>query len=352
MPIRYDDPLYAELARAAEARRNLPSGLLDAIRLLGERSNANQVSEAGARTPYQVVPSTRRGIIRNYGIDPWKDAESVTEGAAALMAENIKRAGNVPDAIAMYHGGLDRNNWGPRTRAYKERVSGGLMGPSRYPAPYYGGVDPLAPLPGPASIPERPTQPVPVPGDPGPSASAPTTAPIQSRKRGGILGALESVFMPDPDSRWAGALRDGLWNAKESQANYRASAAKQTADTAMAQAKLKNLLTKGEYQIAGNNVIHYPPDGGPPQVITPPATPGEKERLIDAWRTETDPKVKDLMERMLLGANADDVLAAKRGASESAARIRAGATTGAARIRAANSGSKSVDLPPGWTVVK
>lgn len=352
LPVRFDDPLYATLARAAEGRHGLPSGLLDAIRLLGERSNANQVSSSGARTPYQFIPATRQGIKRNYGIDPWNSAEDATEGAAALLEENLRRSnGRVEDAVSMYHGGLNRRNWGPRTRAYTERVSGGLMGPSKYPMPYYG-PDPLAPLDQPTAMPERPTQPVPVPGDPGPSASAPAAAALPSKKRGGILGALESVFMPDPDSLWAGALRDGVFNAKESQAVYRASAAKQAADTAMTQAKLKNLLTKGEYQIAGNNVIHFPPDGGDPVVITPPATPSEHERLIEAWRRETNPEVKELMQRLLLGANADPVLRSK----EDIARTRAGATTRAAQIRA-NAPSKSSvkglpPLPPGFSVVK
>lgn len=352
VPVKYNDPLYAELARRAEAKYRLPQGILDAIRTRGERSNANQVSEAGARSVYQFIPPTRQGMMKNYGIDPWKDAASATEGAGALMAENYRRSHNWNQAVSMYHGGLDKRNWGSRTQAYTQRVDQHKeeapdMGQSMYPAPYYGGVDPLAP--------ERPKQPVPVEGDPGPSVSIPAAAPVAAKKRGGILGALESVFMPDPDSLWAGALRGGIWDAKTNQAEYKQKAAAQAIDTSMAQAKLKNLLTKGEYQIAGNNVIHFPADGGAPEVITPPATPSEHERLITAWRNEADPTVKDLMERMLLGANNPELVAGKQSAAENVARIRAGATTGAANIRAKASGSKKSSLPPlppGFSVVK
>ncbi len=341
LPIRYDDPRYAALARMAEGKYGLPSGLLDAIRTLGERSNANQVSPAGARTPYQVIPATRQGIMRNYGIDPWSSAEAATEGAAALLAENMKRAGNVKDAVAMYHGGLNRRNWGPRTQNYVARVSEGLEMPQTptprtYERYYSNAPDPLAPLPDPNLAPEPPTQPVPIPGDPGMSASAPAASKVASKKRGGILGALESVFMPDPDTLWAAALRGGVWDAKSNREQYRQQAQANDINTQMAQAKLKNLLTKGEYQIAGNNVVHFPADGGEPVLISPPATQGEKERLIDAWRREADPQVKDLMERLLLGGNSDPALQSK----ERAAGIRAGATVQSARIRSAATGSK------------
>lgn len=346
-PRRFTDPLYAELARAAEAKYALPQGILDAIRTQGERSNADQVSSAGARSAYQFIPATRQGMMRNYGIDPWKDAPSATEGAAALMAENHRRSGDWNQAVSMYHGGTDKHNWGPRTQAYGQRVGDfnkeDQMGQSMYPAPYYG-VDPLAP--------EPPKQPVPIPGDPGPSTSVPSASPVAAHKRGGILGALASVFMPEPDSLWAGALRGGIWDAKTNQAEYKRKAASQNIDTQMAQAKLKNLLTKGEYQIAGNNVIHFPVDGGTPEVISPPATPGEHERLIDAWRNEADPKVKDLMERMLLKGDAPQVIIAKGENADRTARIHAGATTGAATIRANSSGKTLPPLPPGFSVVK
>lgn len=345
-PTRYDDPMYAQLARKYESLYPaLPKGILDAIRLAGERSNANQVSEAGAQSVYQITPPTARGIQRNYGFNPLDDADAATHGAAALMDENIRRAGNVDDAVAMYHGGLNKRNWGPRTQAYEQRVKtyrgddNMALGPSLYPAPYYGGPDPLAP--------EPIKQPVPIPNDPGPSASTPSASPIATHKRGGILGGigrlLENVFMPEPDSRYAAALRGGIWDAKANQAAYKVDAAKQVTDNAMAQAKLKSLITKGEYQIVGNNVFHIPADGSPAEIITPPTTPSEHERLIDRWSkmSDADP-AKELIHQMLLGSGAPEVLQSR----ERAAATRAAATTTSARIRAATPKASATSKPP------
>src|SRR5260370_30871144 len=104
-PLSYRDPMYATLARTAEAKYGLPTGILDAIRLRGERSNADQISSAGAETPYPFIPSTRQGMINNYGTDPWADAPSATDAAAQLLAQNHNRAGGSWDkAIAMYSG--------------------------------------------------------------------------------------------------------------------------------------------------------------------------------------------------------------------------------------------------------
>lgn len=345
LPVRYDDPLYAQLARKYEGQYGLPKGILDAIRLAGERSNANQVSEAGARSVYQITPPTARGIQRNYGFDPLQGPDEATHGAAALMAENIRRTGDPIKAAEQYHGGLDPRNYGPRTRAYVSRVRSYMgdndmaLGQSLYPAPYYG-PDPLAP--------EPIKQPVPVPNDPGPSASVPSASAIATHKRGGILGGigriLENVFMPEPDSRYAAALRGGIWDAKANQAAYKADAAKQVTDNAMAQAKLKSLLTKGEYQIVGNNIFHIPADGSSAEIITPPATLSEHERLIERWSKmdEGDP-AKELIHQMLLGSGSPEVLAAR----EHEARIRAGATTTSATIRANATGkTKAASKPP------
>jgi hypothetical protein len=89
-----------------------------------------------------------------------------------------------------------------------------------------------------------------------PSVNVPAASPVASKKRGGILGALESVFMPDPSSRWAGALRDGLFNAKESQQNYKKAKLVRCLILELANQKLKQLQQHGEYQVVGNNVFH------------------------------------------------------------------------------------------------
>lgn len=214
--------------------------------------------------------------------------------------------------------------------------------------------------------PETPTytepkqEPVPIPGDPGISRSMPATSEVANKKRRGLLGSighvLGNVFMPEPDSLYAAALRGGIWDAKANQAKYKADVARSDTEAQMADAKLRNFITKGEYQIAGNNVVHFPPGGGQPEIITPPATQGEKERLIARWQSmdEGDP-AKQLIEDMLRGTSSDPAIQSR----EEIARIRAGATTGAARIRAANSGgSKStsgragVKLPAGSVIIQ
>lgn len=359
MPIAYDDPRYSGLAAKYEGMYGLPKGILDAIRTLGERSNANQVSEAGAKGVYQFIEPTRRGIMRNYGVDPYAGPEQATQAAALLVKENHDRSGSWDSAVKMYHGGLDHRNWGKRTRAYASRVgsfdqpSGAEenmpIGPSIYPKGYYG-QDPLAPYDDQiANAPEPPKLPVPIPGDPGPSANVRATSPIAKKKRGGVLGALESVFMPEPDSLWAGALRDGIWNAKESQKNYRQTEQDNALKQQLVQENIDKLHRGGEIQVIGNNAVVRQPDGSWKQLDL--ASHDTKLELFNRWMQSTDPTERDMLGRILLGGNSDPVLQSK----ENQARTRAGATVQSARIRAtAKPNTQGLPpLPPGqWKVVK
>jgi hypothetical protein len=128
-PKSYKDPYWAGLASAAEKKAGIPDGLLNAIITKGERSNADQVSEAGAKTVFQVIPSTRDLVLKKYGVDAYLSPENSAEAAALLLKESLQRnKGNVAAAVAEYHGGTDRANWGPRTRAYVARVTGGGIG--------------------------------------------------------------------------------------------------------------------------------------------------------------------------------------------------------------------------------
>ena len=97
------------------------------IRTRGERSNADQISEAGARTVYQIIPETRQGFMNRYGFDPWASPRNAARAAALHLKESFERTGSWDLAVAEYHGGTNRRNWGPRTRAYRERV--GRTGP-------------------------------------------------------------------------------------------------------------------------------------------------------------------------------------------------------------------------------
>lgn len=124
-PNNYKDPYWTDLATATEAKLGLPDGLLAAIVTKGERSNHDQISEAGAKTVFQIIPSTRKAAIDKYGIDPYLSPENAAEVAGRLLKDSLDRnKGNVQAAVAEYHGGTDRSNWGPRTRAYAARVVG------------------------------------------------------------------------------------------------------------------------------------------------------------------------------------------------------------------------------------
>lgn len=340
-PVDFNDPLYEQLARRMEQMHNLPRGILDAIRTRGERSNANQVSEAGARTPYQVIPATRRGVMKNYGVDAWGGPENATEAAALILKENFGRTGDWNTAITQYHGGTNPRNWGPRTRAYANRVGSFNDAPQGEQAmsPAYNDIieipDSYNPRYG------QRTEPVPIPGDPGISKPVAPTAEVTTKKKRGLLGsigsALGSVFMPEPDSLWAAALRGGIYDAKANQAAYKRGVAAEELDLQEANIKLRRLMQGGEYKVAGNNLVHYKPDGTA-EIIQPPATLGEKERLIDQWRRldESDP-AKQLIERILLSGNSDEALRSR----ETQASTRAGATTRAAQIRASSSGKSN-----------
>src|SRR5437868_360270 len=129
-PVSFKDPQYATLDSGVEAKLGLPSGLLSSIRTNGERSNADQVSEAGARTVYQITPPTRKLALDKWGIDPYLSKENAAEVAGLLLKDSLDRnKGNAAIATAEYHGGTDRANWGPRPRAYVQRVTAGLGAP-------------------------------------------------------------------------------------------------------------------------------------------------------------------------------------------------------------------------------
>lgn len=124
-PNSYKDPYWTDLATQTEAKLGLPTGLLAAIVTRGERSNADQVSEAGARTPFQIIPQTRKAAIDKFGIDPYLSPENAAEVAGLLLKDSLQRnKGDAATAVAEYHGGTDRANWGPRTRSYVARVMG------------------------------------------------------------------------------------------------------------------------------------------------------------------------------------------------------------------------------------
>jgi len=122
-PNSYRDPYWQDLANNTGEKLGLPAGLLASIVTKGERSNHDQVSEAGAKTVFQITPSTRDAALKKYGVDAYLSPENAAEVAGRLLKDSLDRnKGNPYAAVAEYHGGTDRTNWGPKTRAYVARV--------------------------------------------------------------------------------------------------------------------------------------------------------------------------------------------------------------------------------------
>lgn len=125
-PNSFRDPRYDAIDKGVESRLGLPPGLLSGIRLNGERSNADQVSSAGARSVYQIIPSTRDSALKKYGIDAYAGPDQAAEVAGRLLKEGMDRNnGDSRAAVREYIGGTNPRNWGATTEAYTNRVAGG-----------------------------------------------------------------------------------------------------------------------------------------------------------------------------------------------------------------------------------
>lgn len=111
----FQDPSYDAAEQNASRITGVPVELLRAVRMRGEQTNAGVRSSAGAWTPYQIIPGTRAGIQKNYGIDPYKDATNAALGAAYVLREQAGgHGGNAPNwadpniqarAVGGYFGG-------------------------------------------------------------------------------------------------------------------------------------------------------------------------------------------------------------------------------------------------------
>lgn len=122
-PKSFDDPAYDAADVSAAAKVGIDPILLQSVRKTGERSNADQVSSKGATTPYQFIPETRAAILKKYGIDVTLNPENAALGAGYLLKEGMDRnGGSATEAVAEYHGGLDRSQHGPINKAYVKRV--------------------------------------------------------------------------------------------------------------------------------------------------------------------------------------------------------------------------------------
>lgn len=128
----YTDTVYDGIEASVEKELGLPTGGLRSIRVKGEKSNADQVSSAGAQTVYQIIPATRNAFRKKYGVDAYSSNESAARVAGLHLRESLQRnGGDWAAAVAEYHGGTDRRNHGQKTDAYVRRVTGrGLTVPA------------------------------------------------------------------------------------------------------------------------------------------------------------------------------------------------------------------------------
>jgi hypothetical protein len=126
-PNDFRDPFWRDLIARTEQRVGIPAGSLRAVVEFGERTPNDRVSSAGARTVFQIIPSTRNAVLEKYGVDAYLSPDNAAEAAALLLQEKLKRnGGDLAQAFGEYHGGTNRRNWGPVTQSYINRTMVGF----------------------------------------------------------------------------------------------------------------------------------------------------------------------------------------------------------------------------------
>lgn len=85
----------------------------------------------------QMLPATAREMAAKVGL-PWNPAmltrtdpqaaEYQRRLGRAYFDQGLRETGNIRDALHYYHGGPDRDLWGPRTRRYADEVLGRVRG--------------------------------------------------------------------------------------------------------------------------------------------------------------------------------------------------------------------------------
>lgn len=105
--------------------------------LINQESGGNGLahSSQGALGSTQMLPATAQAMAKKLGI-PWNPrllANKSEIGLAyqrrlgeAYLREGMEQTGNVRDALHYYHGGPDRRQWGPKTKAYANSILAAL----------------------------------------------------------------------------------------------------------------------------------------------------------------------------------------------------------------------------------
>lgn len=180
-----------------------------------------------------------------------------------------------------------------------------------------------------------------------PPATVP--APVPAKKRGGIMGALGSVFAPEAGSFWHSALANGLWDAKGGQQRYKEGSydyGNAATGAKINDAKLREVLDaekNGEVVTSPTGqVLRTKRDGSVDVLWTPPEKLSNQEKLIDRWKSETDPTLKEIIARAIPGFQYSPEFMSQSEASK--IRIK-GATPGKAP-----SAAKASKVPAGYVL--
>jgi hypothetical protein len=168
---------YRDLLVSEAQKHRIPSDL--ALAIVSQESSGRM--QPGLPTPqgqaqgfFQIMPETAKGL----GIDPTDPVQNIQGGLRLFSQLLDQTGGNVNRALALYHGGQDLQQHGPRTRAYVEAVLGRWQPPQ---APTTGAPQP----PARQTTEIRPPALDPVGTPPPPTAEAPR----RPRYTGGIEGS-------------------------------------------------------------------------------------------------------------------------------------------------------------------
>jgi cell wall-associated NlpC family hydrolase len=114
---------YAALFTQAAAKYGVPANLLAAVAQAESNFNPTAVSPAGAQGMMQIMPATAAGM----GVNPMDPAQAI-DGAARILAGNLRQFGSPALAVAAYNAGAGAvARYGgippyPETQAYVTKV--------------------------------------------------------------------------------------------------------------------------------------------------------------------------------------------------------------------------------------
>jgi hypothetical protein len=113
---------YDDLFRAAADEYKLPVAFVKAIAFQETKFDPKLRSPQGALGIMQMLPATAAEMGAS---DPWDPVQAIP-AAARYLRQGFDATGSLPGAAAYYHGGPDKKQWGPKTKAYVDSVGGHL----------------------------------------------------------------------------------------------------------------------------------------------------------------------------------------------------------------------------------